>query len=59
MFNTEQIKQDLRTMPFQEFKAKLDLYTDLKSPGVYDIIMLALLENEMERRIANWEIAHA
>ena len=59
MFNTEQIKQDLRAMPFQEFKAKLDLYTDLKSSGVYDIIMLALLENEMERRILAWEVVYA
>jgi hypothetical protein len=56
MFSTKQIKQDLQAMPFQEFKAKLDLYTDLKSAGVYDNIMLALLENEMERRIANWEV---
>ena len=59
MFSTEQIKQDLQAMPFREFKAQLDLYTDLKSPGVYDNIMLTLLENEMERRIARWEIAHA
>jgi hypothetical protein len=44
-------------MPFQEFKAQLDLYTDLKSPGVYDNIMLMLLENEMERRILAWEVA--
>ena len=58
MFSTKQIKQDLQAMPFQEFKAKLDLYTDLKSAGVYDNIMLMHLENEMERRIANWEIAH-
>jgi hypothetical protein len=59
MFSTKQIKQDLQAMPFQEFKAKLDLYTDLKSAGVYDNIMLMLLENEMERRIANWEIVYA
>ena len=59
MFNTEQIKQDLRAMSFQEFKTKLDLYTDLKSSGVYDIIMLALLENEMERRILAWEVVYA
>ena len=59
MFSTEQIKQDLQAMPFQEFKAQLELYTDLKSSGVYDIIMLALLENEMERRILAWEVAYA
>lgn len=53
----EQIKQDLKAMPFKEFEAKLNLYKDLKSKGVRDEIMLSLCEAEMERRILAWEVA--
>ena len=57
MSTIELIKQELRAMPFKEFEAKLELYTNLKSKGVRDEIMLSLCEAEMERRILAWEVA--
>ena len=57
MSTIESIKQELKSMPFKEFEAKLELYTNLKSKGVRDEIMLSLCEAEMERRILAWEVA--
>ena len=57
MSTIESIKQELKAMPFKEFEAKLNLYSDLKSKSVRDEIMLSLCEAEMERRILAWEVA--
>ena len=42
-------------MPVQEVQGLFDTYMNCPSRGVKDDIIMNILENEIERRISNWE----
>ena len=50
-------KEMVRNMPVQELMGLADTYNDCQSLGVNDVIIQGILNNEVERRINNWEIA--
>jgi hypothetical protein len=50
-------KEMVRNMPVQELMGLADTYNDCQSPGVNDVVIRDILNNEVERRINNWEIA--
>lgn len=50
-------KAMVRNMPVQELMGLADTYNDCQSPGVNDVVIRDILNNEVERRINNWEIA--
>ena len=50
-------KEMVRNMPIQELMGLADTYNDCQSLGVNDVIIRDILDNEVERRINNWEIA--
>jgi hypothetical protein len=45
-------------MPFKEVEGLFETYMNCQSRGVKDDIIMNILENEIERRIANWEVAY-
>ena len=49
-------KEMVRNMPIQELMGLADTYNDCQSLGVNDVIIRDILDNEVERRINNWEI---
>ena len=49
-------KEMVRNMPVQELMGLADTYNDCQSLGVNDVIIQGILNNEVERRINNWEI---
>jgi len=51
-------KEIVRTMPFEEVEGLFETYMNCPSRGVKDDIIMNILENEIERRIANWEVAY-
>jgi len=51
-------KDSVRTMPFKEVEGLFDSYMNCPSRGVKDDIIMNILEAEIERRIANWEVAY-
>lgn len=48
-------KNIVGTMPVQEVQGLFDTYMNCPSRGVKDDIIMNILENEIERRISNWE----
>ena len=46
------------TMPFKEVEGLFDSYMNCPSRGVKDDIIMNILEAEIERRIARWEVAY-
>ena len=51
-------KEIVRNMPFKEVEGLFDTYMNCQSRGVNDDIIMNVLEAEIERRIANWEVAY-
>ena len=51
-------REIVRTMPFKEVEGLFDSYMNCPSRGVNDEIIMNILGAEIERRIANWEIAY-
>jgi hypothetical protein len=51
-------KQIVGTMPFKEIEGLFDSYMNCPSRGVKDDIIMNILEAEIERRIARWEVAY-
>jgi hypothetical protein len=49
-------KEMVRNMGIQELMGLADTYNDCQSLGVNDVIIRDILDNEVERRINNWEI---
>ena len=49
-------KEMVRNMPVQELMGLADTYNDCQSLGVNDVVIKDILNNEVERRIYNWEI---
>ena len=50
-------KEMVRNIPVQELMGLADTYNDCQSLGVNDVVIRDILNNEVERRINNWEIA--
>ena len=46
----EQLKLEIKEMSDHDLIARYKLYSDLKSAGISDLVMLSLLENEMYAR---------
>ena len=53
---TEEFKLSLKTVPIKELTDKVDYYSSFEPRGVNYQTMLDLYNNEVERRIANWEV---
>lgn len=51
-------KEMVRTMPIKEVEGLFDTYMNCQSRGVEDDIIMTILEAEIERRIARWEVAY-
>ena len=51
-------REIVRTMPFKEVEGLFESYMNCPSRGVKDEIIMNILEAEIERRIANWEVAY-
>jgi hypothetical protein len=51
-------KEIVRNMPFKEVEGLFETYMNCPSRGVKDDIIMNILENEIERRIARWEVAY-
>ena len=46
-----------RSLPVQQLMEMADLYNELQNPSAKDIMFRNVANNEVERRINNWEIA--
>jgi hypothetical protein len=51
-------KEIVRTMPFKEVEGLFDTYMNCSSRSAKDDVIMNVLEAEIERRIANWEVAY-
>jgi hypothetical protein len=51
-------KEIVRDMPFKEVEGLFDTYMNCQSRGVKDDLIMNILEAEIERRIARWEVAY-
>ena len=51
-------REIVRSMPIQEVEGLFDSYMNCPSRGVKDDVIMNILEAEIERRIANWEVAY-
>lgn len=49
----------LRELSTADLLTLSEVYQGGASPGVSDLIIHELIDAEIERRIANWEVAHA
>ena len=54
---TAEYKEMVRNMGAQDLMNMADMYNEFQNPGVKDIEVRNILNNEVERRIYNWEIA--
>ena len=54
--NVKEYKELMAKASYQEVKDHYELYSDLKSLGVNDEIILSLLEQELERRDNAWKV---
>ena len=52
----EEFKLSLKTVPIKELTDKVDYYSSFEPRGINYQTMLDLYNNEVERRIANWEV---
>jgi len=49
-------KEMVRNMGIQELMGLAETYNECQSLGVNDVVIRDILNNEVERRINNWEI---
>ena len=54
---TAEYKKMVRDMSVQDLMNMADMYNEFQNPGARDIEVKDILNNEVERRINNWEIA--
>ena len=52
-------KEMVRNMPAKELVGLAETYNECQSLGVKDVIIKDILNDEVERRIANWEMVEA
>ena len=50
-------KEMVRNMGIQELMGLAETYNECQSLGVNDVVIRDILNNEVERRINNWEVA--
>ena len=50
-------KEMVRNMGVQELMGLANTYNDCQSLGINDVIIKDILNDEVERRMLNWEIA--
>ena len=50
-------KEMVRNMPVQELMGLAETFNECQSLGAKDVVLKDILNNEVERRINNWEIA--
>jgi len=55
---TTEYRNMLRDLSTADLLTLSEVYQGGASPGVSDLIIYELIDAEVERRIANWEIAH-
>lgn len=53
--NTEQFKQELRSLPIKELTDKIEYYSKFEPRGLNYQNMLNMYEAELERRFLAWE----
>lgn len=56
-YTIEQRRAYARNLPFQELMSLADTYNESTSVGTLEADIRDILNNEVERRINNWEIA--
>ena len=56
---TTEYRAMLRELSTADLLTLSEAYQGGASPGVSDLVYQGLIDTEVERRIANWEIAHA
>jgi hypothetical protein len=54
---TAEYKEMVRNMGAQDLMNMAEMYNEFQNPGAKDIEVRNILNNEVERRIYNWEIA--
>ena len=54
---TAEYKEMVRNLGVQDLMNMADMYNEFQNPGAQDIEVRNILNNEVERRIYNWEIA--
>ena len=52
-------KEMVRSMPVKEPVALAEAFNECQSLGVKDVVIKDILNAEVERRIANWEMTEA
>ena len=52
-------KEMVRNMPAKELVGLAETFNECQSLGVKDVIIKDILNDEVERRIANWEMVEA
>jgi hypothetical protein len=52
-------KEMVRNMPAKELVGLAEAFNECQSLGVKDVIIKDILNDEVERRIANWEMVEA
>ncbi|CAB4128746.1 hypothetical protein UFOVP112_68 [uncultured Caudovirales phage] len=54
---TAEYKEMVRNLSVQDLMNMADMYNEFQNPSVKDVEVRNILNNEVERRINNWEIA--
>ena len=54
---TAEYKEMVRNLSVQDLMNMADMYNEFQNPGAKDVEVRNILNNEVERRIYNWEIA--
>jgi hypothetical protein len=54
--NVKEYKEQLAKAGIEEVRDHYELYSDLKSLGVVDTVILGLIEQELDRRENAWKV---
>ena len=54
---TAEYKEMVRNLSIQDLMNMADMYNEFQNPSAKDVEVRNILNNEVERRINNWEIA--
>jgi hypothetical protein len=55
---TAEYKEMIRNMGVQDLMNMADMYNEFQNPSAKDLEVRDILNDEVERRIYNWEIAY-
>ena len=56
---TAEYKEMIRNMGVQDLMNMADMYNEFQNPSARDLEVRDILNDEVERRIYNWEIVYA